>query len=238
MKKGYHKGQELTMPEMGLSLEELARKFGLNSEEMTLLNNFKTPEDFQYYIRSKKYNYKDVFQSFRQAVHAEEINCFGGAIMGAAYVFFHGLGPPMIVCMEAGHDDSDHNVAVYWTSGRLGSLTASRHAELTGRPAIFNSYADLVLSYYSAYHNDSSNDTGTRTLRGFCAPVDLRLFGERWLHATDSLTEIESYLYSIPYLKLFPHRSETYADTVPAGGDFYYLPRSRDEFVRRINGRS
>jgi len=216
---------------------DLARKLGLNSQEITLLDSCKTPEDFQHYINSKKYNYKDVFHSFRQAQLAEEINCFGGAIMGAAYVFFSGLGPPMIMCMEASHNDSDHNVATYWTNGRLGSLTASRNAELTGRPAIFNSYADLALSYYPSYRLDASNDTGPKTLRGFCAPVDLRLFGERWLLAIDSLTEIESYLYSIPYLKLFPYKSELYADTVPACGDFYYSPHNRGEFLRRVNGR-
>jgi len=216
---------------------DLAREMRLNSEETTLLNSFKTPEDFQNYIRSKKYNYKDVFQSFRQAIHARQINCFGGAMMGAAYIYFHHLGPPMIICMEAGHDDSDHNVAVYWMNGRLGSIAASSSEELTGRPVVFDSYADLVMSYYPAYHSDSANSTGTTTLRGFCAPVDLRLFGDRWLSARDSLIEIESYLYSIPYLKLFPNRSAIYADTIPAGGDFYYFPLARREFAQKMYGR-
>jgi hypothetical protein len=215
----------------------LAGPMQLTSEETTLLNQFKTPEDFQDYIRSKKYNYQDVFQSFRQALRAKEINCFGGAMMGAAYIYFRQLGPPMVICMEAGHGDSDHNVAVYWKNGRVGSITASRSEALTGRPAIFRSYADLVMSYYPAYQGDGADSAGTNTLRGFCAPVDLRLFGERWLSADDSLVEIESYLYSIPYRKLFHNRPAIYADTIPAGGDFYYFPWVRRELAQDSNGR-
>lgn len=204
---------------------DLAERIGLCPKEIQLLASFDTPERFQDYIRDKKYAYQDVFQSFRVACQAEDINCFGGAMMGAAYVMLHGLGPPLMLCMEAGDGDSDHNIAVYWQDGRVGSLTASRHVELTGKPACFKSYEELVLSYYPDYRNCVG---GSHTLRGYSAPIDLSIFRDSWLLSETNLKEIESYLYAVPYRKLFPNDVDIYAGTILACDDFYYAPRSME----------
>ncbi|MBI2857428.1 MAG: hypothetical protein HYX95_03825, partial [Chloroflexi bacterium] len=147
-------------------------------------------------------------------------HCFSGAMLGAAFIYLNDLGPPLVLRIEA--RDMAHHLAVYWRGGKIGSLGSSRHPELTGKPPRFSSYSDLVLSYYPDYYNDVTNDPTDLTMRGYAGPVDLTIFGRRWLVAEDSLTEIVDYFDRLPHIKLFPGKPEMYAE-FPKKGEFYFL---------------
>ncbi len=204
---------------------KLCEQVGLTESEISVLELSRTPEEFQQFINENfPYDYEedgiDNYQSFRTVLKEKKAHCWAGMVMGAAYIFLNNLGPPLIMRIEA--SDMPHQLAVYWKDGKVGSLGASRHTELTGKSPRFNSYRDLVMSYYPHYYNDITNDKNDLTMRGIGGPIDLRMFGTEWLTADRDLTEIVDYLDGVPYSMLFPNKPELYKDFKTVG-KFYFL---------------
>jgi len=172
-------------------------------EEQNIVKNCNTPERVQEFLNSLDYNFEksgiQTWRSFRGVVKHREAHCFEAAITAAAILSQHGF-PPLIVCLEA--SDIDHNIFVFWQNGKAGSVAKSRQVELHGRPPIFRTYRDLVMSYYPDYYNWFTQDRSDITLRGW-ALVDLHIFSQNWITTRD-ISFIEEYLYTIPYKKLFP----------------------------------
>ncbi len=204
---------------------KLAGSIGLTETEKQFLREDSTPGEFQKrLVRDFPYDFEEDgvehFGSFRFALRKGQAHCFTGAMLGAAYIYLNDLGPPLVLRIEA--RDMAHHLAVFWRDGKIGSLGSSRHAELTGKPPLFTSYRDLVMSYYPDYYNDVTNDPSDLTMRGFGGPVDLSIFGPGWLVSEDSLTGIVEYFDRLPQIKLFPGKPDMYAE-FQKQGDFYFL---------------
>jgi len=188
-------------------------------EELNIIEKCTTPEGVQNFLNSLDYNFEKngakTWRSFRGVVKHREAHCFEAAITSAAILSQHGFSP-IIICIEA--SDIDHNIFVYWQNGKVGSVAKSRQVELHGRPPIFKTYRDLVMSYYPDYYNWFTQDRNDITLRGY-AVVDLRIFSQNWITAKNLLF-IEKYLYVIPYKKIFPDNK-----------DFFYYSRRDGKII-------
>jgi len=178
-------------------------------EELSIIKKCDTPEKVQTFLNSIDYNFEKngvyTWRSFRGVVKHREAHCFEAAIMAAAILSQHGF-PPIIICLEA--SDIDHNIFVFWQNGKVGSVAKSRQVELHGRPPIFKTYRDLIMSYYPDYYNWFTQNRNDITLRGY-ALVDLRIFSQNWITAKN-ISLIEKYLYTIPYKKMFPDNKDLF----------------------------
>jgi len=183
-------------------------------EELKIIKMCNTPEKVQDFLDSLKYNFEEdgveTFRSLRGVIKHKTAHCFEGAISAASIMSQHGFRP-LIICMEA--SDIDHNIFVYWCDGRVGSIAKSRQVELHGRSPIYETYYDLVMSYYPDYYNWFTQDKKDITMRGW-AIIDLNIFSNDWI-TSENTSFIEDYLYAIPYKRLFPQNEDS----------FYYFRR-------------
>jgi hypothetical protein len=129
-------------------------------------------------------------------------HCFEGAVFAAAVLWYQGY-PPTLVLLEA-PQDYDHNLIVFQEGGKIGSVSQSRHRELLGKPPMFDSLRDLVLSYYPDYYSDWTGNRDELTLRGFSEPIDLRKFGSDWVLAEEVWSVYREFLVGVRFEKLFP----------------------------------
>jgi len=178
-------------------------------EELRIIKSCNTPEKVQEFLLKLNYNLEkdgvETYRSFRGIVKHKEAHCFEAAVAAAAILSQHDF-PPLLISFEAG--DIDHVIFVFWRNGKVGSVAKSRQAELHGRPPIFNTYRDLVMSYYPDYYNWFTQDKRDITLRGF-AVADLRVFSKNWI-TSKSISFIENYLFALPHKKLFPENKDIF----------------------------
>jgi hypothetical protein len=137
-------------------------------------------------------------------------HCFEGAVFAAAVLWYHGF-PPNLLLLEA-PNDFDHNMIVFHENGRIGSIAQSRHRALLGKPPMFDSVRDLVMSYYPDYYSDWTGNRDELTLRGFSEPIDLRRFGSDWVFAEEVWSIYHEFVVGVQFEKLFPE----------AEADLYY----------------
>jgi hypothetical protein len=171
-------------------------------EELKVIKALNTPEKVQDFLSKLDYNFEEkeeTDRSLRGVLKHRTAHCLEGMVTAAAILSQHGY-PPLFVCIEA--SDIDHNIFVYWKDGKVGSVAKSRQIELHGKPPLFETYRDLVMSYYPDYYNWFTQDRKDITMRGW-AVVDLRTFSQDWITG-ENVGFIEEYLYTIPYKKLFP----------------------------------
>jgi hypothetical protein len=155
----------------------------LDDRELALVRSLDIPEKVQAFLAADvAYNFEpDGATAFGpvEVLRQRRAHCFEGAVFAAALLWFHGW-EPLVVLLEA-PQDFDHNLVVYRRDGKWGSVSQSRHEELRGKPAQFQSLRELVLSYYPDYYSDWTHDRNDLTLRGFSPPIDLRAFGSGWI---------------------------------------------------------
>lgn len=192
------------------------QKIEFTNEERKIISAHNTPEKVQNFLNSLDYNFEEdgvkTFRSLRGVIRHGKAHCFEGAVSAASIMSQHGF-QPLIICMEA--SDIDHNIFVYWQNGRVGSIAKSRQVELHGRPPIYETYEELVMSYYPHYYNWFTQDKEDITMRGW-ALTDLNIFSQNWI-ISENISFIEDYLYAIPYKRLFSQKKDS----------FYYFQRDR-----------
>ncbi|MFC1705158.1 hypothetical protein ACFLZ6_02425 [Nanoarchaeota archaeon] len=198
-------------------------KLDFTKQELKLIKRLDTPNKVQRFLDKTKYNFKDTTWSFRNVVKKKKANCLEGALFVAVILSHHGY-KPTIVCMEA-KDDIDHNIFIYKSKGKYGSVAISRDKGLKGRKPVYKTLRALIMSYYPYYYNYYTGDKSDITLRGFSDPIDLSKFKKDWITSKKDLKFIESYLYKIPYKKLFLRNKKLYKRTKPAKKGYYYSPK-------------
>ncbi len=191
-------------------------------EELEIIRACDTPGKVQEFLLQMPYNFderEETWRSFRGVARTRTAHCFEGAVFAAAVLSMHSY-PPIIMCMEAA--DIDHNMFIYKSNGKYGSVAKSRDLNLLGRPAKHRSLRSLVMSYHPYYFNYFTNDLTDLTLRGY-GVVDLSTFGRGWITAED-LSHIVRHLWAMPYRKLFPDRPELYREFPSVGKSRYLSP--------------
>ncbi|HLC03978.1 MAG TPA: hypothetical protein VJK02_13140 [Anaerolineales bacterium] len=182
----------------------------LKPDQRTLVDRLSDPWALQAFIAEDlSYNFEpDGPTAFGpiEVLKRRTAHCFEGAVFAASVLWYHGH-PPTLVLLEA-PEDFDHNLIVFSQDGKIGSISQSRHRELLGKPPIFDSLRDLVLSYYPDYSSDWTGNRDELTLRGFSEPIDLRRFGTDWVLAEEVWSIYRGFLVGVRFEKLFPEDEE------------------------------
>jgi len=173
-------------------------------EERWIIQTGDTPEKAQAFINTIPYSFEADgvarLRSFRRVIRDKLAHCFEGAITIATILSHHGY-PPQILCMEA--RDVDHMICPYRKDGKLGAVAQSRDENLRGRPPMYPTVRDLVMSYHAHYWNLHTGDHTDLTLRGYTL-IDLRELEGDWMTTEEDLWPAEDLTYETTYRALFP----------------------------------
>lgn len=153
--------------------------------ERRILNRLDRPEKLQRFLDRLPYNTQDDSLSPRMVMRERRAHCFGGALLAAAALRYHGHGA-RIIDLVAVRDD-DHLLAVYQRRGLWGAVAKSNFVGLRFREPIYKSVRELVASYFESYFNTK----GEKTLRGYSRPIDLSRYDRLdWLTTEEDAQDL------------------------------------------------
>ena len=176
--------------------------FVLTSEEEKLFKKRNTPAKIQDYLNSISYNFEqqgETCMSPRRVIMAQCAHCLEGAYFAAAALWYHGEKPFLLDLRSTKHD-LDHVVALFQRDGYWGAISKTNHAVLRYREPIYKTIHELALSYFHEYFLDD----GTKTMRDYSKPFDLRRFGETWITEQEELWDIGAALDDSPHSPILP----------------------------------
>ena len=178
------------------------KNFGFNGEEIKIFKKLNTPSKIQDYLNSLKINFEEGGNSFmspRMVLKTGKAHCIEGALLAAAALRFHG-NEPLIVDMEANDKDDDHVIAVFKKNGFWGAVGKTNHAVLRYREPVYKDIRELVMSFFHEYTLDKD---GSKTLRRFSMPVNLKKFDKlNWMTLEEDVWFIPEFLTTIPHEKI------------------------------------
>ena len=160
----------------------------LNSKEHRLFARNNTPQKIQTYLDSLSVNFEieeNTLQSPRRVMTSGKAQCFEGALLGAAMLWYHGYTPMVLDLVTIPGDDS-HVVAVFKEGKKWGALSKTNHAVLRYRDAVYASPRELAMSYFHEYFLDS----GEKTLESY-AVFPLGTISKNWIIDSDDLWYID-----------------------------------------------
>lgn len=195
-------------------------------EEWKLIQQLRTPEQVQKFLRSLPYNYErhgETLRTFRGVVAHQQAHCLEAALTAAAILEQHRY-PPLLLDLES-QDALDHVVFVFRDRGRWGAIAKSRDFGLHGRKPVYRTLRDLVFSYVDPYVDGKGRITGYGV-------ADLRdLVSCDWRLSERNAWEVERALIRLPHqtlktsdrryhavLRRYRAFKQKYPDRVP---DFY-----------------
>lgn len=120
-----------------------------------------TPHTVQRLLRALPYNWErngETLRTFRGVVRHWEAHCLEAVLTAATILEQYGY-PPAVLDLES-QDDLDHEVFVFRRGGRWGAVAGSRDPGLFGRPPVFRTIRDLVMSYIYPYVNETGRIVG------------------------------------------------------------------------------
>jgi len=160
------------------------------------MRRFRTPAEIQQFLTRLKYRKEGGARSPLVVEKTRLANCFDGAVYAAAALERLGY-PPLIVDLVAENDD-DHVIAVYRSVG-WGAIGKSNTTLLRSREPVYRSLRELVMSYFDGYFNTA----GSKSLRSYSAPVNLKRFDSiSWRTTELPLEPIEDWLYHVRHYPL------------------------------------
>ena len=175
----------------------LPTKRSFTRREWELIQEHRTPEQVQRFLRTIPYNRevdRETCYSFRRALRENTAHCLEGALVAAVILEQHGY-PPMLVSIES-QDKLDHVLLLFRRNGRLGSVARSRDAGLHGRRAVFRTVRDLVMSYFEQYVDSTGRITGY----GVASLYELGSYV--WRFSLRNVFKVERHLQDIPHRQI------------------------------------
>ncbi len=179
--------------------------YGLSPQESRLLAALDTPRKVQDFLEVIPMPFGEQPQrcrSPRQVLRDGAAFCMEGAMLAAAALRLQGHRPLVVDLESAPHDD-DHVITVFRERGSWGAISKTNHAVLRWRDPIYRTIRELVLSYFHEYVDAA----GRKTLRSYCAPVDLSRFDRRkWISSPEDVWFVPEYLTEVRHLPLLTPR--------------------------------
>ena len=176
------------------------KESGLSKREWSLLKKLSTPKKVQDFINSLSFNHEkdgETYMSVSRTLGEKTAHCFEGALVAAAALWAHGE-EPLILDLQATSRDVDHVVALFKKGKYWGSISKTNHGVLRYREPIYRTVRELVLSFFNEY---ILND-GTKTLRGYSKPFNLRHEGTYWLSDENDLYDLMHKIDNSPHYKI------------------------------------
>lgn len=169
-------------------------KKDFTKREWEIVQDLRTPERVQQYLRSIPYNREldgETCYSFRRVLRENRAHCLEGALAAAVILEQHGY-PPVVVSIES-QDKLDHVLLLFKRNGRLGSVARSRDIGLHGRKPVFRTVRDLVMSYFEPYIDK------TGRLTGYAVANLYQLGSYDWRFSMRNVRKVERHLQDIPH---------------------------------------
>ncbi len=154
-------------------------------EEFKIFKELNSPVKIQDFLDKIPLNFEkgeDTNYSPLTVLKKNKAHCMEGAMLAAAIFWYHGE-KPLIMDLQTTDDDTDHVVAVFKRKGRWGAISKTNHAVLRYREPVYKNLRELTMSYFHEYFLNN----GKKTLRSYSEPVDLSIYGEKWLTSKDHL---------------------------------------------------
>jgi hypothetical protein len=152
------------------------------AEELKLLRSLNTPEKIQEYLDKLIYNTANAALSPRYVMLSGDAHCLEGAMLAAVAMELQGH-PPLLVDF-IGHKDDDHVIYVYKKPSGWGSISKSNTTLLRGRPAVYQSIRELVMSYFPFYFTLD----GQFSLHAYSNPINLNNYHQwNWRFSEENL---------------------------------------------------
>jgi len=160
-------------------MQEIPKKY------QNLFQQLNTPEKIQAFMKEKlKYNHHDTYKSFISILETSSADCFEGGI-GFAYplLYLHNYHPEIVMIHADNKIDVDHTLVVYRVGKKIGAIAKSYYPMLMDRPPVFDTFRDLIMTYYLHYVCEIKGHKlcGTYTVIGYSDPINLvEKFGTNW----------------------------------------------------------
>lgn len=170
-------------------------------KEREIIQQYRTPEQVQAFLRSLPYNREkggETLRTFRGVVNHWSAHCLEAALAAATILEQHGF-PPLLLDLES-QDHLDHVLFLFRQDGRYGTVARSRDFGLHGRKPVFRTLRSLVMSYLDPYVDYTGRITGYGV-------ADLRTLVKcDWRLSSKNVWEVERALIDLPHEKLATSR--------------------------------
>jgi hypothetical protein len=153
----------------------------LSPSELVLLDGLQSPADIQAFLNTIPYSDDPFYRCPLRVLRERKAHCFDGALF-AAMVLRRIGHPPLILELIPNARDDDHILAIFKRDNHWGAVAQSNFTGLRYREPVYRSLRELVMSYFE----DFFNSAGERTLVGYRAPVNLKVFDRLNWMASDS----------------------------------------------------
>lgn len=162
----------------------------LSDGEREAVAELSTPFKIQSFMDTFVYSPDPFYRCPLRVLRERTAHCFDGALFAAAMLRRIGF-PPLILEMLPNDRDDDHLLAVFKIERHWGAVAKSNFTGLRFREPIFRSLRELVISYFESFFNLA----GEKTLTGYTAPMNLRIFDPSfWMIRDEPLERIADHL--------------------------------------------
>jgi hypothetical protein len=139
-------------------------------------------DKIQKFLDQCKYNHQDYARSAKRVEEDQIAHCLEGALYAAWKLQEKGIRPYLLDFRAIA--DDDHVVCVYKVGKLWGSIGKSSTTLLRGRPPMFLSVRDLVMSYVPFYFNKA----GKLSLHEWCGPFPMSKFSKfNWIEGKKNM---------------------------------------------------
>ncbi len=183
--------------------------FQKGSREYTLLSKLNTPQKIQLFLEQLPFNHEkegETCMSVFRVLKERKAHCLEGAFVACAALMLSGR-KPIIVSLKVEKPDDDHIIVLFKENGFYGALSKTNHPVLRYRDPVYRSVRELVMSYFHEYF---MYQDGTKTLRGYTKPINLKRYGKAWLTSAEDVWEIGHAIYKMPVISIVPPHNKKY----------------------------
>ncbi|MEK7063637.1 MAG: hypothetical protein AAB955_03030 [Patescibacteria group bacterium] len=195
-----------------LRTEAVDTHLGLPNAEFRVLKSLNTPRKIQEFLDKMPVNYEkkgETHHSPLMALRARKAHCIEGALLAAAALWLNGK-EPLLLDLQSDKGDDDHVLAVYQFNGYWGALSKTNHATIRSRDPVYRSVRELVMSYFHEWfpeHGTDKHAPGTRTLRSYSKPLNMKKFGQGWVTTPKHLWWLDKELNKQPHYPIAPKKN-------------------------------
>ena len=185
---------------------------GLSGPQYRLLRKLSTPQKINAYLATLPPNYEkggETHRSVYAALEAKKAHCIEAALIAAAALWIAG-GEPLLVDLRSDKGDYDHVLALYRVNDYWGALSKSNHATIRSRAPVYKTQRELVMSYFHEWFPERGTDKhapGTRTLRSYSKPLNMKKFGTEWITSDKDLWWLDKELNKLPHYAVAPTKN-------------------------------
>src|SRR3989344_5772668 len=173
--------------------------------EKVLMQKLNTPAKVQDFLNKLLFNFEkngETLKSPIRILRTKSTHCMEGALFGAYILSLHGF-LPLVLHLETTEDDFDHVIVPFKQHGFWGALSKTNHAMLRYREPVYKNIRELVMSYFHEYFLSKN---GKKTLRRYSKPLNLNVFGKKWITDEKELWYIDKKLDKIKHHRIVPEK--------------------------------